>query len=266
MTNIYKKSKQIRLKSIDIFSYANRGHLPSAFSVVEILVTLYYRFMNNTPESVSKNTHDPIILSKGHGCISLYAILTDLGFITEHDLKKFCSKDGILGGHPTSFKIPGVEVSTGSLGHGLSFAAGMAITFKQRKNDRKVAVILGDGECNEGSIWEAALSINKHHLTNLITIIDYNKLQSYSSTEEVCPLEPFKQKWESFGFVVYEVDMINTPDKLLNILNQSHQAPPLIICHTLKGMGSNMLENNLFWHHKNKVSLSQIYELRQSIK
>ena len=266
MINISQKSKQIRLKSIDVFSYANRGHLPSAFSIVEILVTLYYQFMNNNPLSVAENTHDPIILSKGHGCISLYVTLADLGFITDHDLRSFCCKDGVLGGHPTSFKIPGVEVSTGSLGHGLSFATGMAITFKQKKNDRKVAVILGDGECNEGSVWEAALSINKHQLTNLITIIDYNKLQSYSSTEEVCPLEPFKQKWQSFGFSVHEVDMINTPEQLLNTLNKNHSSPPLIICHTLKGLGSDILENNLFWHHKNKVSQSQIHELKRSIR
>lgn len=266
MTDLKEKSKQIRLKSIDIFAYAGRGHLPSAFSIVEILVTLYYQFLNNNPKSVANNNHDPIILSKGHGCISLYSILSDLNFITQDDLKYFCHKDGILGGHPTSFKIPGVEISTGSLGHGLSFATGMALVFKKNHSKRKVAVILGDGECNEGSIWEAALSINKHNLTNLITIIDYNKQQSYSSTEEVCPLEPFREKWEAFGFSVKEVDMVNKPHSLLEALQSSTTTPLAIICHTLKGQGSTLLEKNLSWHHKNRISTKQINELRESIK
>lgn len=265
MFSLNEKSKDIRNKSIDIFSYASRGHLPSAFSIVEILVTLYYQFCNNTPESFKNNTHDPIILSKGHGCISLYAILKDLGFINQKDLEQFCSQQGILGGHPTSFKIPGIEISTGSLGHGLSFAVGIALAMRQNNSSRKVSVILGDGECNEGSIWEAALCINKYNLTNLITIIDYNKLQSFASTEEVCPLEPFALKWKAFGFCVHEVDMIKKPETLINVLNSNPTKPLLVICHTIKGQGSSILENNLEWHHRNKISIEEINQLKMSL-
>jgi len=145
-----KKNYELRNTILDIFESGNRGHVPSAFSLLEILSTLYYRSAN-----LDK---DKILLSKGHGCLALYAILGDLNYFPREEFKKFCKPDGILGGHPTRFKVPGVEISAGSLGHGPSIATGMALNLK--KDDGKVYCIIGDGECNEGSVWEAALSAN----------------------------------------------------------------------------------------------------------
>ena len=265
MINLKNKSFEIRNLILDIFIGGGRGHVPSAFSLVEILVTLYYQRFNPTLEDSESLDRDRIILSKGHGCLALYSVLADRGYFAKEEFQKFCKVGGILGGHPSRKRVPGVEVSTGSLGHGLSVGIGMAVSLKRKKIERKVVVILGDGECNEGSIWEAALSASKNKLNNLIVIIDHNKLQSYGTTDEVCSLHPFDKKWESFGFETFEVDMINSPEGLLPLL-ENKDLPRAIICHTLKGQGHQLLENNLSWHHKNKISNEEEKILREGLK
>lgn len=250
--NLKDKSIQIRRDIVEIFSHSGRGHLPSAFSLVEILCTLYYQ--------AADLKNDKILLSKGHGCLALYAILADLGYYDKSEWKKFCRPGGILGGHPTRVKVPGVEISAGSLGHGPSIAVGMALATKS-----KIFCIIGDGESNEGSVWEAALSANKNQTKNLTLITDYNKMQSYGKVSDVMPLEPLTSKWEAFGFEVYNINMETEPEKMIRIVSLEQHRPRMIICHTIKGQGSKILENDLSWHHKNGVSENEILELRQSI-
>ncbi len=263
MTFLKEKSLQIREEILNIFELGTRGHVPSAYSLVEILITLYYEKSKITPENFK--LQDKILLSKGHGCLALYAILSDLGFFSKDEYSKFCKVDGILGGHPSKHKIPGVEFSSGSLGHGFSVAIGKAIALKRKSSNKNVYVILGDGECNEGSVWEAALSANKNKLDNLTVIIDYNKFQSYGPTEEVCPLEPFQSKWESFGLECEEVNMVTNPEKLLDILNTKQISTRAIICHTIKGQGNRILETDISWHHKSKVSPEEVQILRDAL-
>lgn len=265
MSTFSQECRELRHIILDIFEKGGRGHVPSAFSLVEILNTLYFHAYDINPQNFKENNRDKILLSKGHGCLALYAVLFKLGFFDESEFPKFCKINGLLGGHPTRLKTPGVEVSSGSLGHGPSIAVGKALSLKKNNSHHQVTVIVGDGECNEGSVWEAALSANKNKLDNFTIIVDYNKVQSYGPTEEVCPLEPFTDKWRSFGFDVHEVDMVNNPEILLEKVQLKASKPKAIICHTIKGQGNTILENDLSWHHKNKISSEEIIELKKAM-
>jgi len=193
----------------------------------------------------------------------LYVLLAEKGFFPEAELWKFCKSDGLLGGHPEYGKVPGVEASTGSLGHGLSIGIGFALNARYEKADYRVFVVVSDGECDEGSLWEAALCASKHRLSNLIVLVDYNKQQSYSTTYEVLDLDPLADKWRSFGFAVEEVDGHST-EQLRAVLAKTPfhpDKPSAIICHTIKGKGVSFVENNLDWHHKSKVTDEEIQSL-----
>ncbi|MDC0253256.1 transketolase [Bacteriovoracales bacterium] len=260
--------KVIRKSIIDIVDKAGRGHIGSAFSLVEILNVLYESVLNYRPHDPEWDDRDRFILSKGHGCLALYPILAKKGFFPKTELYKFCAFDGILGGHPEHEKIPGVEASTGALGHGFSIGMGMALRAKIDKKNFRVFVAIGDGESNEGSTWEAALSASKHNLGNLIVIIDYNKYQSYGPVSEVLNLEPYSDKWKAFGFNVYEADM-NDPlileDILQNKINYKCNKPHAVICHTIKGKGISFVENNLEWHHKARLRPEEVQRLKEAI-
>src|SRR5215813_7593020 len=184
-TPLDQRSRQLRVMIVKSIKAANRGHLGSAFSLVEILRVLYDDVLKYDASNPRWPGRDRCILSKGHGCLALYALLADKGFFPDEELWKFCKSDGILGGHPEYGKVPGIEASTGSLGHGLSIGIGMALHARRRKANYRVFVISSDGENNEGAVWEAALAANKHHLSNLIVLVDYNKQQSYGTTQEV---------------------------------------------------------------------------------
>jgi transketolase len=204
-----------------------------------------------------------MILSKGHGCLALYAILADRGFFPAAELQRFCRPDGILGGHPEYGKVPGVEASTGSLGHGLALGVGMALALRLDRNPARVFVIDSDGECDEGSLWEAALSAAKHRLDHLTVLLDYNHMQSYSSTSEVLELEPMADKWRAFGFAVREVDghdIAALGEALAQVPFQPGR-PGILICHTVKGKGIAQLEGNPRWHHKSNVSAEELAAL-----
>ncbi|MBF0141311.1 MAG: transketolase [Magnetococcales bacterium] len=231
-----------------------RGHLGSALSLVEILRVLYDHVLHVHPRDPAFPERDRLILSKGHGCLALYAILADLGFFPLEELDRFCHFDAILGGHPERGKIPGVEASTGALGHGLSIAVGMAIAARLHQQKHRVFAIMGDGEINEGAIWEAALSASQHRLNNLIAIVDYNKLQSYGPIADVVTLEPLADKWRAFGFATFEVNGHDL-DALRDLFTQPLAAnqPTAIICHTVKGKGIPMAEHNPDWHHKSRI-------------
>ena len=261
-----ERSNYLRSLVIRALQGGNRGHIGSSMSLIEILRVLFddiLKFKSNDP---SWEDRDRLILSKGHGCLALYALLADKKFFNFSELDKFCHDDGMLGGHPERNKIPGVEASTGALGHGLSIGVGMALALKIRKKSSKVFVIVGDGEINEGSVWEAAMCAGNHNLENLIVMIDYNKIQSYGFTEEVADLEPLVDKWKAFNFNVIEVDGHNV-EEIKSILEKKPSKKPLaVICHTVKGKGIGFAENDPKWHHKSNLDDSEIEDMYKSLE
>jgi transketolase len=246
---------------------SGRGHVGSAFSLVEILRVLYDSVLRYDPAQPDWQGRDRFILSKGQGCLALYALLADKGYFPNSELSLVGMAGGILGGHP-EIKVPGVEASTGSLGHGLSIGIGFAINARYQRASYQTIVVVGDGESNEGSIWEAALCAGKHRLSNLTVIVDYNKYQSYGSTFEVQDLEPLADKWRAFGFGVAEVDGHNVGEieEVLGRLPLEADKPTAVICHTVKGKGVDFVENNMDWHHKNRVSEEEINALLEALE
>lgn len=261
------RSKLLRQTIVRILAASRRGHVGAAFSLVEILRVLYDDILRYDPQAPHWPARDRCILSKGHGCLALYTLLAEKGFFPETELWKFCAFDGMLGGHP-EHRIPGVEASTGSLGHGLSLGVGMALNGRYEKADHRTFVVMGDGESNEGSVWEAALCAGKHKLDKLTVIIDYNKQQSYGTTTEVQDMEPFGDKWRAFGFTVKEIDGhdVDALRKTLGSLPFQAGKPNALICHTVKGKGVSFAENDLQWHHKNKVTDEEIQGLLAELK
>lgn len=255
--NLDKRSKLLRKNITRALLSANRGHFGSSMSLVEILRVLYDDIIFYDHKNPRNEKRDRVILSKGHGCLALYSILADKKFFNIKEFDNFLKLDSILGGHPENEKVPGVEASTGALGHGLPIAVGMAISLKLKKSDSKVYVILGDGELNEGSNWEAMMSAKKHKLNNLKIIIDYNKIQSYDFVKNVADLEPLNKKFNSFGFDVSEVNGHNVSELKKNFLKfkkQKINKSSITICHTIKGKGFGVAENNPNWHHRNSFT------------
>jgi transketolase len=262
-----QRSLALRRTIILTLGAGQRGHVGAALSLVEILRVLYDDVLRFDSANPRWPLRDRLILSKGHGCLALYAILTDKGFFPEAELWKFCKSDGLLGGHP-EHHIPGVEASTGSLGHGMSIGLGMAINARFERSGVRTFVIIGDGESNEGSIWEAALSAGKHRLEDLCVLTDYNKHQSYGSTATVQDLEPLADKWRAFGFRVREVNGHDVVDlrKTLTSLPADSGKPTAVICHTVKGKGIKFAENNMAWHHQNKVGPADVERLLAALE
>jgi transketolase len=262
------RSLVLRRLVVDGLAGGGRGHLGSAFSLIEILRVLYDDVLRFDPHDPDWPERDRCILSKGHGCLALYAILADKGFFDADELARFCRFDGILGGHPDADKVPGVEASTGALGHGLSIGVGMALAARLRGREHRVFVVMGDGEINEGSVWEAAMCAGKHRLANLTALVDYNHQQSYGPTAQIQELEPLGDKWRAFGFAVYEVDGHDVAflRDVLARLPQVPDMPTAVICHTVKGKGVSFAENNLDWHHKSKISADDLAALRAELK
>ena len=245
-----------------------RGHIGSSLSLIEIIRVLYDNFLKFDSSNPLWEERDRFILSKGHGCLALYAVLCDKGFFNESELDKFCHNDGILGGHPERGEVPGVEASTGALGHGLSIGVGVALAAKIKKHHYRTVVVTGDGEINEGSIWEAAMCAGNHELDNLTVMVDYNKIQSYGFTEEVADLEPLVDKWASFGFEVTEIDGHDNKaiKECLNKLPLKKSKPTAIICHTIKGKGFKFAENKPEWHHKSSFKDEEIQKMYKALE
>ena len=262
-----ERSKLLRRLVVEMVEVERRGHIGPAMSLIEILRVLYDSFLRYRPDQPHWSDRDRFILSKGHGCLALYAILADKGFFERSELSRFCQPESILGGHPERGKTPGVEASTGALGHGLPIGVGMALAAKIRKQSHRVVVVTGDGEINEGSVWESALSAAKHRLSNLSVFIDYNKLQSYGPLREVIELEPLADKWHSFGFAVREVDGhdVQALKNLINKLPFDWERPSVVLCHTVKGKGFQFMEHNPKWHHKSKLSDAELQAMRDCI-
>lgn len=249
----YKKvSRNVRRTVLNIISRTKSPHIGPSFSIVEILVALYLKYLNISPDNTFNPDRDRFILSKGHACATLYAVLAESGFISNDDLKGFAVDGGTLEQHPTRDLSKGIEVSTGSLGHGLPIGAGMAIAAKRDKKNYKVYVLLSDGELNEGSVWEAAMFASHHSLDNLVAIIDYNKIQALGYTEDIINLEPLLQRWSSFGWAVREIDGHDFSQifEAFGSIPFSIGKPSIIIAHTVKGKGVSFMEDKLLWHYR----------------
>ena len=246
-------SKEIRKKVLKMAFEARASHIGSSLSEVDILTVLYFKILSIDPKNPWFDDRDRFILSKGHGVAALYATLSQKGFFPENILDTYCKEGGKLPGHSTRNCAPGVEVSTGSLGHGLPMGAGMALAGKRDKKNYRVFVLMSDGECDEGTTWEAALFASHHGLDNLIVIIDYNKLQAFGRTNEVLNLEPLKEKWQSFGWKVKEINGHNFSEieNALSRIPFEKTKPSLIIANTVKGKGISFMEDKLEWHYKN---------------
>ena len=250
--NLNKKAQQIRLDILLAIKSAKKGHIGGSYSIVDILVALFYggiiKFDATNPNWEKR---DRFILSKGHAGVAIYAVLADLGFFPKEELG-FLNNGRMLGEHPDQF-IPGIESVSGSLGHGLPIAAGMALADKlDKKTNRKTFIILGDGECYEGSVWEGANFASHHRLDNLCAIIDRNSLITHGSTEDINALEPMIDKWRAFGWDAYEIDAHNIDDlvKFFSSLEDNTSKKPVaLIAKSVKGKGVSFMENNASWHH-----------------
>lgn len=245
-------ARRIRADTLRMVHAARASHVGTCFSAADILAVLYGRVMRVDPARPEWPDRDRFVLSKGHGAAVLYAVLARKGFFPVEWLDGYCRDDSPLAGHVTHRGVPGVEASTGSLGHGLSIGCGMALAGKRDGRPYKVFVMLSDGECDEGSIWEAALFAPQHGLDNLVAVVDYNKIQSLGRVEEVIDLEPFADKWRAFRWAVREVDGHDygeLEDALLGAPFEPGR-PSLVIAHTVKGKGVSFMENRLAWHYK----------------
>ncbi len=252
LKNYKKIATEIRKEIVRMHSKADASHIASSLSCLDILVLLYFGIMRIDPKRPKAADRDRFILSKGHAASALYAVLCKRGVFNKKILASYCSAKLSLPGHATKGCVPFVEASTGSLGHGLPIGSGMALAGKYDGLDYRVFVLLSDGECDEGSTWEAALFASHHKLDNLVAIIDYNKLQAFGRTEEVLSLEPLAEKWKAFGWEAREVDGHNFAqmEKILKIVPLKKNRPTMIIAHTVKGKGISFMEDKLMWHYK----------------
>jgi len=242
------KNNALRRKIVQMVYTGKDGHMPSAFSIVEILEVLYRDYLKYDARNPGWPERDYFILSKGHGCLALYVILEKYGFITEQDIALFCKPGGILGEHPDCTKVPGVEASTGSLGHGLSFAVGIALGLRIKDMDNRVYVLVGDGECHEGTIWEAANVANNLQLGNLCVILDWN-----GSAAQLMPRDDLPAKWQAFGWETMVIDghaEAELQAAFGRVKFQRQGTPTVIMAKTVKGKGVPMLEGHGQWHHR----------------
>jgi transketolase len=257
-------ARRIRAHALRMVFKARSSHIGSCLSMADILAILYTRIMRIDPRQPLLADRDRFIVSKGHAAAIIYATLAERGYIPVSDLDNYCENGSALTGH-VSHAVPGVEVSTGSLGHGLPIAVGMAVAAKSAGMKSRIYCLLSDGECDEGSNWEAILFSPHHKLDNLIAIVDFNKIQSFGRVSEVLNLEPFADKWRAFGWETLEVDGHDIP-----ALEKNFAAPPVpgkprvLIAHTIKGRGVSFMEDKLEWHYKSpsdeqlKAALAEI--------
>ena len=249
--NLTETARKIRHDVIDTTVWAGGAHIGGSLSMIEIMTILYFKYLNIDPAKPAWEDRDRVVLSKGHGGSGYAPVLANRGFFDREELKDFNHFMSNFGMHLDSLKVKGVDVSTGSLGHGLSIAVGLALGARFQKKSWKTYCIMGDGECNEGSVWEAAMSAAHFNVTNLITFVDRNKLMIDGRTEEIMSVEPFADKWRAFGFIVKEIDG-HSYKELSEAIDSAHEekkAPVMIIAHTVKGKGVDFMENQVKWHY-----------------
>ncbi|MGB8455423.1 MAG: transketolase [Anaerocolumna sp.] len=251
MENLTVKAFELRKDILDMIYRGKCGHIGGDFSVTDILVTLYYRQMNVSPELVNNPNRDRFILSKGHSVEALYAVLADRGFFPKEDLLTYSMYQSKYIGHPNN-KVNGIEMNSGSLGHGLSVSVGMAIAGRMDQASYRVYTVMGDGELAEGSVWEGAMAGGHYKLDNLCAVIDRNRLQISGSTEEVMSQDSQEERWAGFGWNVLHAigNDIKSLDSAFEQAKVTKGKPTVIIADTIKGYGVSFIENSVPWHHK----------------
>jgi len=249
--NLTETARKIRHDIIDTTVWAGGAHIGGGLSMVEIMTLLYFKYLNINPAKPDWEDRDRVVLSKGHGGAGYAPVLANRGYFDREELKDFNHFMSKFGMHLDSLKVKGVDVSTGSLGHGLSMAVGLALGARLQKKSWKTYCILGDGECNEGSVWEAAMAAAHFKVTNLITFVDRNRLMIDGKTEEIMSVEPFADKWRAFGFIVKEVDGHNYKalTDAIDFALEEAKSPVMIIADTVKGKGVDFMENQVKWHY-----------------
>jgi transketolase len=253
-------SNKIRRDAIWSIYEARSGHPGGTLSCVDILTVLFHKIMASPLKRSGSYSDDYFILSKGHAVPALYATAVSIGLLKQAELKTLRKINSRLQGHPDVNTLPWLEISTGSLGQGISFATGIAKSQKLLKSETKVFVLLGDGELQEGQVWEAAMFSSHHKLNNLIAIVDYNKLQSDATNTDICNLEPLADKWQAFGWNVLEVDghdIDKLEEAFLSAKLTSNLKPSVIIAHTVKGKGISFMENQPLWHGSSTLTIEQ---------
>lgn len=257
-------AQRIRLHAVQMTSRGSSSHVGSCLSIADLLAVLYSSILQHKATMPLWPERDRFILSKGHASAALYAVLAESGYFDASILLQHCQNGSALCGHVTKGAVPGIDVSTGSLGHGLSIGVGMALSAKRDAKQHRIFVMLSDGECDEGSNWEAIMFAAHHKLDNLVAIVDYNKLQSLGSVSETLNLEPFAEKWRSFGWQVREIDGHDHSEILetLSALPLNSTQPSCIIAHTVKGKGVSFMQNSVLWHYRSP----QGQELEEALK
>ena len=246
------RARAVRAATVSMAHKGRTSHVASALSCVDILVTLYFHSMRVDPNAPEDPTSDRFILSKGHGCMAWFATLAERGYFPADLLGEYSINGGRLAEHPSPGSVPGVDVATGSLGHGLSIAAGMSLARRIDERPGRTFVVLSDGECNEGSVWEAAMFAARWRLDNLIAIVDYNKWQAMGRSDEVTALAPLADKWRAFGWETTEVDGhdLAALATVLDAVPLATGKPTAIVAHTVKGKGVSFMEGDLEWHYR----------------
>jgi transketolase len=248
--NFEKLANKIRKHAVTMTSLGGSSHIGSILSIADILAVLYGSIIKYDSKFPNLKDRDRFILSKGHAGAGVYAVLAETGFFSKDKLRTHCQNGSNLSGHISHKDIPGVEFSTGSLGHGLPVSAGMALAAKINNYKHRIFVLMSDGECDEGSNWEAILFSAHHRLNNLVVIIDRNRFQSIHSTEDTLALEPFAKKWESFGWDVSEIDGHNHKEIFKICSKKNYERPLCVIANTVKGKNVSFMENNVLWHYR----------------
>lgn len=250
VAELSQRAQQLRIKALEIVHSAQSGHLGGSFSVAEIMAAMYFHQLRVDPKEPDWLDRDRFIVSKGHCAPVYYTALAEAGFFPKEWLKTFRQIGSKLQGHPDRNKLPGVEMNSGPLGHGLSVGVGLALSGRLRHADYRTYVLLGDGESQAGVVWEAAMTASKYRVDNLTAILDYNGVQLSGPVCEVMPLEPLSDKWRAFGWHVIEIDGHNMREILdaLDAVPGIHGQPTMIIAHTVKGKGVSFMENDCGWH------------------
>ena len=242
---------KMRKDAIEMVHSSHASHIGAVLSVIDIVAVLYANVLNINPKEPNMPKRDRLILSKGHAGIAIYTALAECGFFSRDELKKYYMDGSVYSGHVSSKGVPGVELSTGSLGHGVGVACGMALAAKKSKQDYQVYAIVGDGECEEGIVWEMAMFSNKYELDNLTVIVDHNNMQAMGTCDEVMALGSLADKWKAFGWNVIEIEDGHNHEHLKRALEQRLDSKPnVLIANTIKGKGISFMENNILWHYR----------------
>lgn len=242
---------RIRQHAINMVNHAHASHIGGILSCADIVAVLYADVMKYWPEQPKAPNRDRLILSKGHNGVSIYAALAECGFFPADELEKYGDNGSMFSCHVSHKKVPGVEISTGSLGHGVCVACGMALNAKLKEKDYKVYAIVGDGECNEGAVWEMALLAAQHKLENFTVVIDKNNMQAMGKCKDILDMNPMADKWKAFGWSVVEVHDGNNHNQLRDAFEKNNYGKPkVIIANTIKGKGVSFMENELLWHYR----------------